>query len=163
MFLSATNAWELGGVGGLGGGAGVVPTPAGPGLEGASINLNPGQDTREQTTKRTHERRPKAHTKAHTSTDQPTKQPHTQPQPTTPSPGLARSSRRACAWNFLREGADPGMQAIQRLVVYAKGAHTCSRSRLSRAIIFRYSPYLSNASPRYLPYRRHPDAPNRRG
>ena len=50
-------------------------------------NLNPGQDTREQTTKRTHERRhAKAHTKAHTSTDQPTSQPHTQPTNRSPTP-----------------------------------------------------------------------------
>ena len=42
-------------------------------------NLNPGQDTREQTTKRTHNADTKAHTKAHTSASRKTNQPTNQP------------------------------------------------------------------------------------
>jgi hypothetical protein len=56
-------------------------------------NLNPGQDTREQTTKRTHERRHEgAH--QHRPTNQPTSQhTHTHTQPTNqPPPSLTRSA-----------------------------------------------------------------------
>jgi len=58
-------------------------------------NLNPGQDTREQTTKRTRERRHEGtHERRrtpHTSTDQPTNQPHTQPT-NPPRQSLTRSA-----------------------------------------------------------------------